>query len=330
MPRDYVPPPSASVPAPRPLIVRLRNWVGDTTLSVPTLQRLQDAGGYALQLVGKGWARDLLAGYGWPVHVQPKALRERVALLRRLRAEAQAADGGFSKRINALCLPYSFSSALDMRLAGLRAIGHAHEGRSPLLGRAVARPQGVHELQVYWDLGSQLLGQALPAPPRIDFRVSAAHRQQAAELLHAHAIGSGCVVICPFAGGTWSKQDKTWPDFAGFAAHVLPRFGRPVVICPGPGEETIARQHFAGATLLPNVALGTYAALLQQAALMISNDTGPGHLAAAVGTPLVSVLGPTDPLQWRAWGDNVRLLQGAPGWPDSATVEGAVAEVLAG
>ena len=46
---------------PRPLIVRLRNWVGDVTLGVPTLQRLADHG-YALQLVGKGWARDLLAG----------------------------------------------------------------------------------------------------------------------------------------------------------------------------------------------------------------------------------------------------------------------------
>ena len=53
------------MPSPsRPLIVRLRNWVGDVTLGVPTLQRLADHG-YALQLVGKGWARDLLAGQGF-------------------------------------------------------------------------------------------------------------------------------------------------------------------------------------------------------------------------------------------------------------------------
>ena len=52
------------MPSPeRPLIVRLRNWVGDVTLGLPTLQRLADEG-YALQLVGKGWARDLLAGHG--------------------------------------------------------------------------------------------------------------------------------------------------------------------------------------------------------------------------------------------------------------------------
>ena len=55
----------------RPLIVRLRNWVGDVTLGVPTLQRLADAG-YDLRLVGKGWAADLLAGHGWPVEALGK------------------------------------------------------------------------------------------------------------------------------------------------------------------------------------------------------------------------------------------------------------------
>ena len=51
---------------PTPLAVRLRNFVGDVVLSVPTLQRLSDAG-FALHLVGKGWARPLLEGFGWPV-----------------------------------------------------------------------------------------------------------------------------------------------------------------------------------------------------------------------------------------------------------------------
>lgn len=330
MPHDYVSLLTVPLPDRRPLIVRLRNWVGDTTLSVPLLQRLQDAG-YALQLVGKGWARDLLAGHGWPVHAQPKKLGERIALLRRLKADALLADPGFAGRINALCLPYSFSSALDMRLAGLRALGHAYEGRSLLLSRAVPRPQAVHELQVYWELGNQLLGQTLAPPAQIGLRVSAAHEAQAAALLQAHGIGPGCVVICPFAGGTWSKQDKTWPAFARFCAEVLPRFGRHVVVCPGPGEEPIARAQFATATMLPNVGLGVYAALLKQAAAMVSNDTGPGHMAAAVGTPLISVLGPSDPAQWRAWGPNVRLLQGPGGsWPEVAAVEQALAAVLAG
>lgn len=316
------------MPSPhRPLIVRLRNWVGDVTLGVPTLQRLADHG-YALQLVGKGWARDLLAGHGWPVHVLPGTLRERVRQLRELRRLACADDPGFARRLNAVCFPYSFSSALDFRLAGLRALGHAYEGRSPLLARAAPRPRGVHELEVYWDLGNVLLGTRAPPPVTIGLRVSDTHRAQAAALRGAHGIEPGCIVICPFAGGTWAKQDKTWPGFAGFVAHELPTFGRSIVVCPGPGEEAVAREHYPGARLLPDVGLGTYAALLQDAALMVSNDTGPGHIAAAVGTPLISVLGPSDPLLWRAWGPSVQVLRGEGTWPEARAVVAAVARTL--
>ncbi len=321
------------MPAPTlPLIVRLRNWVGDVTLGLPMLQRLADEG-YALQLVGKGWARDLLAGHGWPVHTLPKTWRERVALLRRLRGEAVAIDPGFTQRLNALCLPYSFSSALEFRLAGLRALGHAHEGRSPLLGRAVARPRGVHELLVYWQLGDVLLGRDAVPPERIGLRVSDNHREQAQALREAHGIEPGCILICPFAGGTWSGQDKTWPHFAEFAAQVLPSHGRSVVVCPGPGEEAVAHSQFGRAKVLTGVGLGTYAALLQDAALMVSNDTGPGHIAAAVGSPLVSVLGPSDPALWRPWGPSAQIVQTTPGagvWPDIAQVRAATARALGG
>lgn len=311
----------------RPLIIRLRNWVGDVTLGLPTLQRLADAG-HDLRLVGKGWARDLLAGHGWPVHVLPKTMGERIALLRRLRAEAQAVDPGFGRRLNAVCFPYSFSSALEFRLAGLRAIGHAYEGRSLLLGRSVARPAGQHELAVYWHLGSALLGADAPLPERITLKLAPQHVDAARALRAQHGLRPGCIVICPFAGGTWAGQDKTWPGFADFVAHDLPAFGRQVLVCPGPGEEEIARTQFGSAVLLPNVGLGTYAALLKDAALMIANDTGPGHMAAAVGTPLLSVLGPSDPDLWRAWGPNVQLLRGRAGWPGAPEVRTAVARAL--
>jgi heptosyltransferase II len=312
---------------PRPLIVRLRNWVGDVTLGVPTLQRLE-AAGYSLRLVGKGWARELLAGQGWPVQVLGKTRGERVQQLRSLRAQALLDDPQFGRRLNAVCFPYSFSSALDFRLAGLRALGHAYEGRGWLLGRSVQRPQDAHELAVYWHLGSSLLGLDAPLPDRIHLAVSAEHQAQAAALCAQHGIRPGCIVVCPFAGGTWSGQDKTWPAFADFVAHTLPAFGRSVVVVPGPGEEEVARTQFPGATLLAGVGLGTYAALLQTAAVMISNDTGPGHIAAAVGTPLISVMGPSDPALWRPWGPRVQVLGGVGGWPQAVQVAHAVEDVL--
>jgi heptosyltransferase-2 len=342
--------PAATVPgprwpsdlAPRPLTVRLRNWVGDVTLSLPLLQRLSNAG-YALQLVGKPWARDLLAGHGWPVHVLPKTWRERVALHRHLRHEGLQQTGAHrswrkrtawpdhphaDRRIDALCLPDSFSSALEFRLAGLHALGHAWESRSWLLGRAVPRQRQVHEFKVYWELGNQLLGQAAALPHSLGLQPSPQHLAQAQALRLQHGISAGCIVICPFAGGTWNQQDKTWPDFPALAAQGLPRLGRAVVLCPGPGEEDEAVTHFPHCHVLSGVDLGTYAALLQDAALMISNDTGPGHMAAAVGTPLVSVMGPSDAALWRAWGPEVTVVQGPQGWPSVDAVMRAASSAL--
>jgi ADP-heptose:LPS heptosyltransferase len=309
------------------LIVRLRNWVGDVTLAVPTLRRIEQAG-FDLHLIGKGWARDLLAGQGWDVHTLPATMTERIALLRRLKAASQAADAGFNRRLNALCLPDSFSSALEFRAAGLRTLGHAHEGRSLLLARALPLPRTLHALEVYWQMGDALLGAAAPLPATIGLRVSEAHRAQAQALRAAHGLAAPCIFICPFAGGTWARQDKTWPGFPAFVSGTLTGFGLPVVVCPGPGEEAQAQAHFGSTTVLVGVGLGVYAALLQDAALMVANDTGPGHMAAAVGTPLVSVLGPSDPALWRAWGPTVQQVQGEAGWPDADAVKQAVRRAL--
>jgi hypothetical protein len=72
------------------------------------------------------------------------------------------------------------------------------------------------------------------------------------------------------------------------------------------------------------VGLGTYAALLRDAALLLSNDTGPGHLAAAVGAPVISVMGPSDPCLWHPWGPDVQVLGGHGAWPLRPQVRQAV------
>lgn len=311
-----------------PLIIRLRNWVGDVTLGIPTLQRLSDAG-YALHLVGKPWAADLLAGHGWPVLALGRTLADRVAQLRELRHQAQAVDPGFRKRLNAVAFPYSLSSALEMRLAGLRAIGHRHEGRGWLLTHAVRRARQAHELAVYWHLADSLLGQPAPLPSRLQLKVTEQHNMAADVIRQNLGLRPGYLVICPFAGGTFEKADKSWPHFARFAAEALPPLGRDVLICPGPGEElALAENSFGQCRIARGVGLGVYAALLQQAALVVSNDTGPGHMAAAVGAPLLSVLGPTDPSRWGAVGPTVHIVQQREGWPSVDSVRAHVLRLL--
>jgi heptosyltransferase-2 len=315
----------------KPLIVRLRNWVGDVVLGLPLLQRLQSAG-YSLHLVGKGWAPDLLAGTGWPVQVLARSTRERVDQFRRLRQQALLEDPAAGRRIHALALPYSLSSALEMRLAGLRAIGHQHEGRGWLLSRAVPRSSTQHEMAVYWELGNALLGRDAPLPDRIRLPLAPAHEQQALAVRQQLGLRPGYVVVCPFAGGSFDKRDKCWPDFPRWVEQALPSLGRDVLICPGPGdEETVARRDYPGCHLAHGVGLGAYAALLRDAALVVANDTGPGHLAAAVGAPLLSVLGPTDPARWGAVGPTVHIMrQGTDGWPGLDAVAAQAQRLLAG
>jgi len=316
-----------TVPA-RPLVVRLRNWVGDVILGVPALHLLQ-AHGYQLDLVGKGWAGALLAGEAWPTHNRPGPLRERVAQLRGLRQAALAQDGGFDRRENALVLPTSFSGALEMRLAGLKAVGYAQEARSLLLQRAEPITYGGHALTSYWALACRFLRISEPPPERIALKTAAADQAAADALLASHGVRPGFIVICPFAGGLFEKQDKTWPAFADYTRALL-GLGRDVLACPGPGEDDIISRHHPGVRLLPGVKLGVYGGLLRRSALVVSNDTGPAHLAAAVDAPVLSVLGPTKPEQWAPWGPTVTVLRRWPDWPTVDEVMAATERSLAG
>jgi lipopolysaccharide heptosyltransferase II len=304
---------------PRPLIVRLRNWVGDVILGIPALKLLA-AHGYQMQLVGKSWAPALLAGEGWPVQARAHGSWACVRQLRHLRQAARSSDPAFDQRDNAMVLTTSFSSALEMRLAGLRAVGYAQEARGFLLARSVPITYGGSALVAYWELACRFLGITQAPPREIGLRVASADAAQADTLLRSHALDTGFIVICPFAGGTFEKREKTWPLFPAFTRALLAA-GYTVVALPGPGEESILREQHDGVVALEDVRLGVYGAVLQRAALLVSNDTGPAHLAAAVGAPVLSVLGPTKPEQWAPWGPTVSIVQRPQppegvAWPD--------------
>lgn len=310
---------------PRPLVVRIRNWVGDVVLGLPALTLLQ-AQGYTLHLVARGrWAPALLSGYPWAVHVQPRGLRDKVAQLRALAAQCRAADPGFDRRENAFLLPVSFSSALELRLAGLKAVGVAREGRSPLLARAEPWATEGHELARYWDIACRFVRRPAPPPERIGLRVHPDKAAQADEVLRRHGLTGPFALVCPFAGGkaaTEDKVDKRWPGFPDFVARGPAALGLPFAVCPGPGEQDEARERYPGAVLLEGSDLGVYAALLQRAALAVANDTGPGHMAGALGTPTISVMGATEAARWAPWGPNVHVLQhpregSAVVWPEA-------------
>jgi heptosyltransferase-2 len=312
----------------RPLVVRLRNFVGDTVLSVPALRLLQRHG-YRLELVGKGWARGLLEAEGWAVHVRPAGFLERVAQLRQLRRRCRAEDPGFDARSNALLFPYAFSAALDARLGGLQAEGLATDGRSWLLRRGLLPHEGRHTLLEYWHLACDFLRIQAPPPTDIGLAVSDAQREAARAMLAARGLDLGrCVLICPFANGRIEFIERSWPVFPEFVRR-LHAAGRPVVIVPGPTEVAGARQLYPDAVRLDAVGLGDYNALLQLAGVVVANDTGPGHMAAAVGARLLSLWeASADLARWAPWGTTTTVMQCKAGWPSVDDVLSAVEQAL--
>jgi heptosyltransferase-2 len=298
-----------------PLLVRLPNWVGDVCMALPALRALDDAG-FALTLAGRGWVADLLAGHGWPLVRLPAGLREAARALR-----APGVRHG-------LLLTNSLSSALAFRLAGVSALGLRNEGRGLLLGRVLPRVRGLHEVEAFWRLAAatcawRRAGADWPgAPPAsLGLVLTPAHRTTAREALRAAGLHEGVrvVVLAPLAAGTTGGASKAWPGF-GELDRALAARGLVTVCCPGPGEEAAARAALPASRQLAGLGLGTYAAACAEAALTVANDSGPMHLAAAAGAPVLGVFGPGDPARTRPWSPAARWLGGGGTWPDVAAV----------
>ncbi|MDW8311379.1 MAG: glycosyltransferase family 9 protein [Burkholderiales bacterium] len=306
------------------MLVRVRNFIGDVVLALPALERLA-ARGLSLELVGKPWLRALLSAYDWPVHVYPARIADRVRLLRSLRDPSEAPGPG--RRIDAVTFATSFSSAFELRLAGWRAFGYRTEGRRLFLAESTPIRWGEHALASYWRLTSALLADPAPPPAYATLRLTAEALRRARRLCQERAIGAGYVVLVPFAGGTFEKLDKRWPHFDALAAR-LRAAGYTLLIVPGPNEVAEAHRRFPDAHVLEGIELDVYAALLRNATLTIANDTGPGHIAAAVGGRLLSVLGPTKVEQWGALGPRVTIVRSWPTWPSPEAVFEAALELL--
>ncbi len=155
------------------------------------------------------------------------------------------------------------------------------------------------------------LGIAVPdLAPRL-FTSSEADRAVAQALQVAGAPSRGFVLVNPF--GT---PPKMWPieRWAALIARVREQLALPVVIAGGPGEEDaaahlVARLTTPAPSLVGKTTLDQALCLYRRAVLAVSGDSGPMHAAAAVGTPVVALFGPTWPERTGPWGTTHRVIQ---------------------
>lgn len=106
-------------------------------------------------------------------------------------------------------------------------------------------------------------------------------------------------VVALNPGGGWYTKRWRAQHFARLGDMITAYTNSPVIIIWGPGEQNEAEQIRSSmksdAILIPKTTLKELASLLKRCLVMVTNDSGPMHIAAAVGTPVVAIFGPTNP-----------------------------------
>jgi ADP-heptose:LPS heptosyltransferase len=115
-------------------------------------------------------------------------------------------------------------------------------------------------------------------------------------------------VIHPFA----SAPDKTWPSerFVSVAAHLREACGLEPVFLAGPGDDP---SPFSAFQVWRNAPLDEVKSLMSGASLFIGNDSGPAHVAAAFGVPVVVLFGASDSIVWAPWRTESQILTSPEG-----------------
>jgi heptosyltransferase-1 len=161
---------------------------------------------------------------------------------------------------------------------------------------------GTHVIDQYGELAEAVLlrsrsdqiAREFASPqPRLEFPFDPASEANISSRLNSTA--GHIVLLNPGAG--WAA--KQWPaERYGEVSRELGKHGANILVNYGPGEEQLANSvhRLSGGAAQPiTCSLGQLVALTRRASLFIGGDTGPLHLAAALGVPVVAIFGPTDP-----------------------------------
>ena len=314
----------------RRVVVRGANWVGDAVMTVPALRELRRVLPAArVTLATRAWAEGIFAGADFidDLLVGEREGRGALAFLREAR-EWRA------RRFDlAVLLPNAFNPALVAFAARVpfRA-GYATDGRRPLLTHPVQVPawRGArHEVHYYLNLVAELermlhgasqiaSGQVESRAPHLELGVSDERKRAARLLLQTRGVRfeRPLVALCP---GSTNSRAKRWPAerFAAVADLLIEENGAGVLLVGAREErevsdEVASKMRNGPVVLTGETRLEESAAVLSLCDLLVTNDTGPAHVAAAVGCPVVVIFGPTDPLTTRPFADNAEVVRRPP------------------
>jgi heptosyltransferase-2 len=304
------------------VVVRAPNWVGDAVIAVPALRELRRVLPQAhITLVSRSGAADIFIDADF---VDEVLIYDRSGLASVWNQARQWRQRNFDL---ALLFQNAFEAAAIAFLSGTPArIGYDTDRRGFLLTHSLRSPAWQderHESFYYLNLvaGLEPIFSAQTrseiTKPRFDLYVSEDRKQKAVRFLNEQGAlrGAPLIVLCP---GSINSRAKRWP--AERYAELADRWadtGANVALIGSPGELEVSRQVCEHARRQPIVltgqtTVGEATAIISIADVLITNDTGPAHIGAALRTPTLVIFGPTNPLTTYPLSDVAEIIRHAP------------------
>ncbi|HTP87532.1 MAG TPA: lipopolysaccharide heptosyltransferase II [Bryobacteraceae bacterium] len=280
------------------ILVRATNWVGDAVMSLPALRAVRSRYPDAhITVLARPWVLDLYARERFADDIVPFACRnlsDKLSLSRSLRSRRFDSAILFQNAFEAAAI--AFAARIPER------IGYARDGRSLLLTRPVPVPQkgDIPEHERFYYLELLRRASILDALPSEDepIRLLGVEETRADGL---RMLGGPAIGISP--GAAFGGAKRWYPDrFADAAVQVAGFAGLPVAVFGSAAERPICEQVCAaviarGITAHNYAGETTLAQFISMAAacnVFLTNDSGPMHIASALGIPTVAVFGATD------------------------------------
>ncbi|HLL76055.1 MAG TPA: lipopolysaccharide heptosyltransferase II [Pyrinomonadaceae bacterium] len=306
------------------VVVRGANWVGDAVMTVPALRELRRVlPGARLTLATRPWAEGIFADADFVDEL--------------LIVDDRRGAAGFFKQVSewrarrfdlAVLFPNAFAPALTAFAARVPfRLGYETDGRAPLLTHAVPLPEWRgqrHEVFYYLNLvaeleraltGTTTIGERAP---QAELRIGEARRAEAVEILKGRGVAGArpLVALCP---GSTNSRAKRWPAerFAALADKLVEEAGAEVLLVGAREELDVTREvvglmRRAPFVLTGETDLARSTAVLSLVDLLVTNDTGPAHLASALGRPTLVIFGPTNPVTTRPFGESAEIVRRPP------------------
>jgi len=284
----------------RRIVIRVNNWIGDVVMISPAVRAIRAHFRQArIAILAKRWVLETLRGdpfYDDLIEYDDTGAHRGIA--GRLRLVAALRRQRFDL---AILFQKAFDAAALAFLGGARLrIGYATDARSWLLTHPlVPPPLETHHVEAFLGIVRALGCPIVDAFP--SFHLRAEDRAEATTLLEAAGLAGHKPLVSLHPGA--SKEPRAWHTdrFAALGRRLAERNGARIILLGSPGErgslERIAGSIPGEAVFIPTPGLSIKitGGIVERCHLFVGNDSGPMHMAAALGVPTVGIFGPGTP-----------------------------------